>query len=186
MNPRPRRQTYKSLVKRWWPAITWAGVIFFFSTDYFAAPHTARFLTPFLTWLFPAVTPEQTAFVHLVLRKFGHWSEYFIFAVLLMSALKGDLDRWPTRRRALWTIAVLLAYAASDEFHQSFVASRSATVTDVIIDLSGGLCGTLWICLRQIRGRGGSISSHNAHERTSRPSEVVKKLDNPSVNGDDA
>jgi VanZ family protein len=41
-----------------------------------------------------------------------------------------------------WFVAgflVLTALAASDEYHQSFVPSRTAAVTDVLIDMSGGL-----------------------------------------------
>lgn len=159
MNPRPRRQEYASLLKHWWPAITWAGVIFFFSTDYFAAPHTERFLTPFLTWLLPDVTPQQTAFVHLLLRKFGHLGEYFIFAVLLMYAFKGHQDQFPNRRYALWTMTITLVYAVSDEYHQSFVASRSADVNDIMIDFLGGICGALWMHLRHRHAETGSESS---------------------------
>ena len=152
MMPPPKKRYAMTFVKRWWPVVSWAAVIFFFSSDYFSAPNTARFLTPILTWLFPAITPEQTAWVHLLVRKFGHFGEYFIFSLLLMNALRGDEVGWSMRRRAVWTLVVVLAYAASDEFHQSFVAGRSATVKDVLIDFTGGLCGTIWVYQRYGRG----------------------------------
>ena len=147
-SPPSENRNSMTLAKRWWPVVTWAAVIFFFSTDYFSAPHTARFLTPILAWLFPAITPEQTALVHLLVRKFGHFAEYFVLSVLLMNALKGDGNGWSMRRSAFWTLVVVLAYAASDELHQSFVVGRSATVKDVLIDFAGGLGGTLWISRR--------------------------------------
>jgi len=65
------------------------------------------------------------------MRKFAHVSEYAILAVLLYracvhTALKG--------RRALSAGLVLLfcaVYAATDEFHQSFVPSRTASLRDI-------------------------------------------------------
>jgi VanZ family protein len=159
MKLRPWRPPYTPLVKLWWPAVAWAGVIFFFSTEYFAAPNTGRFLIPFLAWLFPAMTPQQIMLAHLLVRKLGHLSEYFIFALLLMRALQGDQERLPNYRCVFWTLTMILVYAASDEFHQLFVAGRTAAPRDVIIDFSGALCGTLWIYWHRRRMRPGSVSS---------------------------
>ena len=159
MTPLSNKRISMTLARRWWPAVAWAAVIFCFSTDYFSEPHTAGFLTPFLAWLFPAITPEHTAIVHRLLRKFGHFSEYFILAVLLMSALKGNDNGQSIRRSASWTLVIVLLYAASDEFHQSFVASRSATLKDVFIDFTGGMCGTIWTCWRHWRAHVDSTTS---------------------------
>jgi VanZ family protein len=38
----------------------------------------------------------------------------------------------------------VLLYAIGDEFHQSFVPSRTASFGDVTIDLLGGICGVTW------------------------------------------
>jgi VanZ family protein len=158
MTIRSLRHSHALLIKRWWPAVTWAGVIFFFSTEYFAAPQTGHFLIPLLSWLFPTITPQQIEFAHLLVRKSGHLSEYFIFAVLLMRALQGDQQRLPNYRCVFWTLATILVYAASDEFHQFFVAGRTATPRDVIIDFSGALCGTIWIYWHRKRLEPGSVS----------------------------
>ena len=42
------------------------------------------------------------------------------------------------------TIAIATLYAASDEWHQSFVPSRSASIVDVLIDCVGAMCGAFW------------------------------------------
>jgi VanZ family protein len=42
---------------------------------------------------------------------------------------------------------VVFAYAASDEFHQIFVPNRTALVSDVLIDTSGGVAGLLLLWL---------------------------------------
>ena len=74
----------------------------------------------------------------LPLRKAGHMAAYGALWLALLYAL-GD------RRPALAT-ALGLAYAVSDEWHQSFVPGRNGTVTDVAIDALGmGLAAGIWI-----------------------------------------
>jgi VanZ family protein len=51
----------------------------------------------------------------------------------------------------LWSVTWAVIYAVSDEWHQSFVLSRSATVADVIIDAIGAVCGALAFYLRNPR-----------------------------------
>ena len=68
----------------------------------------------------------------LVVRKLGHFSEYFIFTVLLVRALRNDNGGEIEPRHLLISIAIASLYAISDEFHQSFVRSRSASAVDVL------------------------------------------------------
>jgi VanZ family protein len=42
----------------------------------------------------------------------------------------------------------IVLYAVSDEFHQSFVSSRSASLIDVGIDSTGGILSQIVIILR--------------------------------------
>jgi VanZ family protein len=42
-------------------------------------------------------------------------------------------------------LALVLLYALSDELHQTFVPTRTASITDVMIDVLGGICGILWL-----------------------------------------
>ena len=132
------------IIRNWWPAVTWMSVIFLFSTDLFSSSNTSSLLHPLLSALIPSLAIEQIEPIHEILRKLGHWSEYLILALLLMRALRAQI---PTRRqRSLlicsWVLATL--YAASDEWHQSFVPSRSASGLDVLIDSFGAICGALW------------------------------------------
>jgi len=132
------------IVRNWWPAVTWMGVIFLFSTDLFSGSNTSSWLHPLSSSLFPSLTNESIELIHASLRNLGHWSEYFILALLLMRALRAEI---PTRRqRSLlicsWALATL--YAVGDEWHQSFVPSRSASGLDVSIDSFGAICGALW------------------------------------------
>jgi VanZ family protein len=53
-------------------------------------------------------------------------------------------------------LAVVFAYAASDEFHQIFVPNRTPLVSDVLIDTAGGGAGLLllWLWGKVFRARG--------------------------------
>ena len=73
--------------------------------------------------------------------KQGHSIGYFGLAVTVSRALAGGLARGatPPAAAAAWTIAA--AYAATDEWHQSFVPGRSADVHDWYADAIGALVG---------------------------------------------
>ena len=63
----------------------------------------------------------------MLLRKLGHVTGYFVLTILLLRALRR------ARVAAAMPIAIVvaLAYAVSDEWHQSFVPGRTATPVDV-------------------------------------------------------
>ena len=133
-------------VRYWMPAILWMAIIFLGSTDILSAEHTSRFLVPFLRWLDPQISLAGLAQIQFAVRKLGHLTEYAILAMLLWRALRGG-DRWKMKMSILFCIAALACavFAASDEFHQSFVPSRTASSIDVMIDIGGALIGLL-IC----------------------------------------
>ena len=110
--------------------------IFIGSTDLLSAAHTSRFIGPFLRWFAPDVSEATIASIQLVVRKCAHLTEYAILAALLCRALR-------LHRERVLVLAFLLTaiYAALDEFHQSFVASRTASPWDVGIDCIGALAG---------------------------------------------
>ena len=122
--------------------------MFFGSTDLMSAEHTSRFLTPLLLWWNPDISPVAIAQMHYFVRKAAHLTEYAILAMLLWRALRGWIDEfW---RRVVLTLAWAMIFAAADEFHQSFVASRTASLGDVLLDCSGALLG-LMICATTYR-----------------------------------
>jgi VanZ family protein len=125
-------------VRRWWPVAAWAALIFFFSTDTFSATHTSLLILPALRWLFPHASPETLETTHFLIRKSAHFVEYFIFSLLALHALRSEDGRWKLRW-ALEAVVLAGAYAALDEFHQSFVPSRTASVHDVLLDTSGAV-----------------------------------------------
>ena len=137
-----------NFVNKWLPVLLWATLIFFFSTEHFAAPQSSRILGPLLHWLFPGISPEQVSSIQFVIRKLGHYFEYFVLAVLLYRALHAESGGRSAIRPAAMTMAFALVWAITDEFHQSLVPSRTASIVDVMIDGFGALCGTSWMYLR--------------------------------------
>jgi VanZ family protein len=140
-----RRYHWKTGIKNWLPVCLWAGLIFFFSTDHFSFENTGQIFGFIFSWLLPEMPSEEIAPVHGAMRKLGHWSEYFVLAVLVLRALRNETGKkWALRHAAL-TLVFIFVYALSDELHQSFVPSRTASFGDVMIDVLGGIGGIFWM-----------------------------------------
>lgn len=119
------------------PALAWMLLIFAGSTDVLSAEHTSRFLVPFLRWLDPAITIQQIATAHFFVRKLGHVTEYAVLAALLWRGLRATFVARTNAAIAWFTFAIAAAFAFSDEFHQTFTPSRTASSRDVLIDCAG-------------------------------------------------
>lgn len=92
---------------------------------------------------------------HLPVRKLAHMTEYCILAISL------SIPLYAYGIRGIWLILLVsficVAFAATDEYHQSMVAGRGPSVRDVCIDAFGafaGIIGTLivgWAAVRSTR-----------------------------------
>jgi VanZ family protein len=146
----------RPVVGRWVPVIVWMVLIFFGSTDVLSAEHTSRFLVPFLRWLDPQISWNAIRQIHFAVRKLGHLTEYAILAALLWRALRVSLigTRW---KAAGLAFLFAVGYAFFDEFHQSFIPSRTSSIDDVAIDTCGALCA-IAICLLFAQRRVGEVT----------------------------
>ncbi|MDQ6625676.1 MAG: VanZ family protein [Verrucomicrobiota bacterium] len=106
-----------------------------------SSEHTSRLLGPFLHWLWPSISDETVGILHIVIRKSAHVSEYFIVALLFARLLFAQLPNARSRMVLILSFAAAVVFAMSDEFHQSFVPSRTASPIDVCIDAVGALAG---------------------------------------------
>jgi VanZ family protein len=68
----------------------------------------------------------------VIFRKLGHVTGYALLTTLWWWALRGV-----TARPLLIAVCIALAYACTDELHQSFVHGRTGTPVDVGIDAIG-------------------------------------------------
>ena len=87
----------------------------------------------------------------VVLRKVAHVTEYAVLTGLWWRALRA----LGVSRPLVGAVAIALLYAASDEFHQTFVDGRTGTPVDVMIDAIGMMIAALLIYARR-RSRGPS------------------------------
>jgi VanZ family protein len=74
-----------------------------------------------------------------IVKKGGHMIGYGILAISYWHALSYRSDK----RWFAWLLAVL--YAVTDEFHQSFVPGRNASLWDVLVFDNLGALFSLWI-----------------------------------------
>src|SRR5438552_18882821 len=125
------------------PVIAWMVLMFAGSTDALSAAHTSRFLIPFLRWLDPQISLQAILAIHFTLRKVGHFTEYAILAALLWRALRGTFSAINKATLTSCAFLVAAAFAMSDEYHQSFVPTRTASAHDVMIDCIGALVAVL-------------------------------------------
>jgi VanZ family protein len=141
---------FREFRKAWSPVILWMALMFFASTDLMSSAHTSRFIIPILRWFDPGMSWPTMMRAQLLIRKAAHVTEYIILTGLLFRALRWSIDSfW---RRAAVALVPALIFAPVDEFHQSFVPSRTASPIDVLIDYSGAalgiiICSVIHFCL---------------------------------------
>lgn len=111
----------------WGPVVVWAGVIFTFSS----IPTLPK--VGFIWWDF-------------VLKKTAHMIEYATLFFLVWRALKKS-GQFAADCQWVWIFLGCLIYAASDEFHQSFVMGRTSTIRDVGFDFLGMMLA--WLAIKK-------------------------------------
>lgn len=140
----------RTFLKYWLPVLVWMALIFSASADTNSYRHSSTLFEPLLRWLFPQMPQTQIETLHHLFRKCGHLTEYAVLALLLWRALHRPQKNSPRAWRwdeAGLAFALVFLYAASDELHQVFVPARTALVSDVFIDASGGATAlaVLWL-----------------------------------------
>lgn len=136
---RPPSKTSSKTISRYLPLIAWMGFISFASSGSFAAGNTSRIIGPLVLWLFPNTSPETLLVVHMVTRKLAHFTEYALLGLLAARAFRGSPRPGLQKRWLLGAAALVVVYALLDEYHQTFVPSRTGTVYDSLLDMAGGL-----------------------------------------------
>jgi len=126
-------------LSRYVPLVAWLVFISVASSDSFSANNTSRIIGPLILWLFPNTSPETLAIIHFVTRKIAHFTEYAILGFLAARAFRTSPRRAISERWFLISLILIVVYAFLDEFHQSFVPSRTPSIYDSLIDIAGGL-----------------------------------------------
>lgn len=117
---------------RWAPVAIWMALIFFLSSQ-------STLPLPGVGWL------------DELIRIAGHFTEYAVLGFLVSRAIAADGSG--SIGRTARVLVVSGAYALSDEWHQSLVPDRDASVFDLVVDTLGAATGCL-VYYRRVRDEG--------------------------------
>lgn len=126
----------------WWlPTLLWLSIQAAFSTDTFSADHTGTVLWRVIHALFGSISQQHFEQIHFFVRKSAHFCSYGLLSVFAFFSWKATLpaaSRWMARWSGLALLLTLVA-ASLDEFHQSFVPSRTSSWHDIALDMTGAI-----------------------------------------------
>lgn len=109
------------------PPLLWAVLIFILSSQ-------------------PTLPNLNLSVLDFIFKKSAHIFVYFTLYLLTWRALKLLQPDLPVHHPRIWLLALIfcLIYALTDEYHQSLVAYRTATLQDIGYDMLGVLLAFLW------------------------------------------
>ncbi len=147
------------LISAWLPVVLGLLVIFLESSNYFSSSNTGAFLSKILTGIFGHhLNPSRMEALNFFLRKCGHFLGYGVLGLLFFRAIRNTFSlcrtaKAKTSRPSLqrWALAAILCtamVAAADEWHQSFLASRTGAFHDVVLDTTGAAVLLILVLIR--------------------------------------
>ena len=146
------------VLKAWIAAILWLIVIAIESTSFASAHNTGRILYPLLHFLF-GLGRARFEHWHFFIRKGGHVFGYGLLSILLFRAWRETLPvigdpKWTLRWSSIAVLGTALV-ASLDEWHQSFLPSRTGRWQDVVLDTCAGIGAQLllWLYCRWSKPR---------------------------------
>lgn len=135
---------------RYAPLVLWVGVILFLSSGQASMSNTSRFVRPVLEFLFPNAPEETLIIYHAYIRKLAHFTEYAILAFWASRAFSNSSRNFLRRFWFVFAFILIALVASVDETNQSFINSRTGSIYDVLLDVSGGTAMILMFYLAQI------------------------------------
>jgi VanZ family protein len=123
------------------------AVIALESTNLGSSENTSRILYPIFHFLF-ALDPARFEGWHHLLRKGGHFVGYFTLSVLLFRSWRASFPRLSTRWCLQWSTLAFFntaLVASMDEWHQTFLPSRTGVFSDVVLDSCAGFIAQIAI-----------------------------------------
>jgi VanZ family protein len=148
-----RPQSILRRVLDWVPAALSVLMIALESTATMSSANTSQWLHPLWVKLFGPISPARWEVVHHLIRKTGHFVGYGVVSLAFFYGWRQTLHRMAVKHWTLWRRASVLAVlctlvvASLDEYHQSFLPSRTSSPIDVGIDLCGAIAFQLVLLL---------------------------------------
>lgn len=147
------RAGWRMRLWRYVPLALWVAFIFFASSDNLSASNTSRIVRPLLLWLFPNITEAGLLDAHFLVRKGAHLTEYAVLGWLAARAFLTSSRRVLRRHWITASICLVALCALLDEYHQSFLASRTGTIYDSLLDTTGGAIALALVVLWRTASR---------------------------------
>jgi VanZ family protein len=149
------------VLKAWIAAMLWLVVIAIESTAQLSARNTSRILYPLLHFLF-GMNLQRFQIWHFYIRKTGHVIGYGTLSILLFRAWRATLPaltngKWKLRWASIAILGTALV-ASLDEWHQTYIPSRTGSVRDVVLDTCAGIAAQVLVFL-WIRSFGKATTS---------------------------
>ncbi|MCC6978035.1 MAG: VanZ family protein [Candidatus Melainabacteria bacterium] len=119
------KDSWKKTYLAWIAVCAWIVIIFLFSNQ----PHSG------------AVTEAYLGEANVPIRKLAHMSEFAILFLLTRYAVSVSEFScgWGRTRLSVASYMFCLGNALFDEWHQSLVPGRSATLSDAAVDMCGAM-----------------------------------------------
>jgi VanZ family protein len=140
-------QSLRARILRYGPLLLWMAFIWFASTSEFSAANSSRIIRPLLLWLFPHLSEARLDVIHVSIRKASHFSEYAVLGLLAARAFSTSFHESLRRTWFFSGLLLVTIYALADEYHQSFVPSRTPSLYDSMIDVAGGVIALILFAL---------------------------------------
>lgn len=132
-------------ILRYAPLILWAGAVFLASSTTGSMSNTSRIIRPLLEWLFPNTPDDVLTTYHGYIRKFAHFFEYSVLALLASRAFWSSSIDLLRRFWMIFAFLFVLTIASIDEYNQSFNTARTGSVYDILLDCAGGITMILFL-----------------------------------------
>lgn len=130
----------------WILIFAWMAVIFLFSSQNGeeSSQLSEGFLREFILCFLPeGMNADTVDLLEYIVRKIAHMTEYAVLGILISLQIRMYEVFRSEAGKILAAGGLVLAYAATDEFHQLFIGGRSGQLTDILIDACGGVIGAV-------------------------------------------
>lgn len=156
-------------VSAWLPVVLCTALVAVSSSPWFSASETSG---PF-RWLwqsiFGPVSNPSWGVIHLYIRKSAHFIGYGLIGLAWLRAWRLTFPRMRFISDAVLAVIGTALISSCDEFHQTFLPSRTGSPWDVLLDCCGAvaMCLLVFAILRLTRPRraGQSQDLHRLPEQ---------------------
>ncbi|HUH64732.1 MAG TPA: VanZ family protein [Terracidiphilus sp.] len=123
----------------WLPVLVAILLVAIESTPAFGSDRTSGPLRQLWEWLFGAVSDHAWHILHALIRKSGHFTGFGLVGLTWFRAWRMTLAGASFLRVEILAMIGTALVASADEYHQSFLPNRTASLRDVLLDCVGAL-----------------------------------------------